>query len=78
MSHPVIAETEPVSIDRQSEPVGKDRGLLLIGLFKLAKSVFFFFVGIGALHLLHKDLGDESCALPLLCASIRKATSSTS
>jgi uncharacterized membrane protein (DUF2068 family) len=36
-----------------------DRGLLLIGLFKLGKSIFFFCVGLGAIHLLHKDLGDE-------------------
>lgn len=36
-----------------------DRGLLLIGLFKLAKSIFFFCIGMGAFHLLHKDLGDE-------------------
>ena len=35
-----------------------DRGLLLIGLFKLAKSIFFFCIGMGAIHLLHKDLGD--------------------
>jgi uncharacterized membrane protein (DUF2068 family) len=34
------------------------RGLLLIGIFKLAKSLFFFAVGLGAIHLLHKDLGD--------------------
>ena len=36
-----------------------DRGLLLIGLFKLAKSMLFFCLGVGAIHLLHKDLGDE-------------------
>jgi uncharacterized membrane protein (DUF2068 family) len=36
-----------------------DRGLLAIGLFKLAKAIFFFCVGVGALHLLHKDLEDE-------------------
>jgi uncharacterized membrane protein (DUF2068 family) len=36
-----------------------DRGLLLIGLFKLAKSILFFCLGFGAIHLLHKDLGDE-------------------
>jgi uncharacterized membrane protein (DUF2068 family) len=35
-----------------------DRGLLLIGLFKLTKSIFFFCIGIGAIHMLHKDLGD--------------------
>ncbi len=36
-----------------------DRGLLLIGLFKLGKALLFLFLGIGAIHLLHKDLGDE-------------------
>ncbi len=34
-------------------------GLLAIGLFKLTKSIFFLGVGVGALHLMHKDLGDE-------------------
>ena len=38
---------------------GRDRGLLLIGLFKLGKSLLFFCLGFGAIHLLHKDLGDE-------------------
>jgi uncharacterized membrane protein (DUF2068 family) len=47
-----------------NDPSGKvhssrDRGLWLIGLFKLSKSLFFFCLGIGALHFLHKDLGDE-------------------
>src|SRR5271163_5219045 len=42
-----------------------DRGLLLIGLFKLAKAIFFFFIGVGALHLLHKDLEDEVTRLAL-------------
>ena len=35
-----------------------DRGLLLIGLFKLGKSILFFCIGMGAIHMLHKDLGD--------------------
>jgi len=35
-----------------------DRGLLAIGVFKLAKSIFFFGVGIGAFKLLHRDLGE--------------------
>jgi uncharacterized membrane protein (DUF2068 family) len=42
-----------------------DRGLLLIGLFKLAKAIFFFGVGVGAIHLLHKDLEDEVMRLAL-------------
>jgi uncharacterized membrane protein (DUF2068 family) len=36
-----------------------DRGLMAIGLFKLGKAILFFFLGMGAIHLLHKDLGDE-------------------
>ena len=37
----------------------RDRGLLLIGLFKLGKAILFFSLGLGAIHLLHKDIGDE-------------------
>src|ERR1700710_191153 len=37
----------------------RDRGLLAIGLFKLGKAILFFSLGLGAIHLLHKDLGDE-------------------
>ena len=37
----------------------RDRGLLLIGIFKLLKSAFFFCIGVGAIHLMNKDLGDE-------------------
>ncbi len=43
----------------ESHPSHHDRGLLAIGLFKLGKAILFFGIGIGALHLLHKDLGDE-------------------
>jgi uncharacterized membrane protein (DUF2068 family) len=43
----------------EQAPAHHDRGLLLIGLFKLGKAVFFFCVGVGAVHLLHKDLQDE-------------------
>jgi len=50
----VRAEVHPHDAARKHH----DRGLLLIGLFKLAKSIFFFGVGMGAIHLLHKDLGD--------------------
>ena len=40
-------------------PHHRDRGLLAIGLFKLGKAILFFSLGLGAIHLLHKDLGDE-------------------
>ncbi len=43
---------------RQAGHKGHDRGLLLIGLFKLGKSILFFCIGLGAIHMLHKDLGD--------------------
>jgi uncharacterized membrane protein (DUF2068 family) len=36
-----------------------DRGLLLIGIFKLGKALLFFCIGVGVIHLLHKDIGDE-------------------
>lgn len=35
-----------------------DRGLLTIAIFKLAKSAFFFCLGVGVIHFLHKDLRD--------------------
>ena len=37
-----------------------DRGLLAIAAFKLVKSIFFFCVGMGALHFIGKDMGDEA------------------
>src|ERR1700712_5059566 len=44
---------------------GHDSGLLAIGIFKLLKSAFFFCVGIGAFHLLHRDLGDVAMKIAL-------------
>jgi len=49
----------------QHAKASHDRGLLAIGLFKLVKAIFFFCVGIGAIHLLHKDLEDEVMRLAL-------------
>lgn len=34
-----------------------DPGLLIIGIFKLSKAVFFVCVSLGALHFIHHDLG---------------------
>lgn len=51
----------PTPGDHQAE--NHDQGLLLIGVFKLLKSLFFFGIGIGAVRLLHKDLGDEAMRL---------------
>ena len=35
----------------------RDTGLLIIGIFKLSKAVFFVGVALGALHFIHHDLG---------------------
>jgi len=40
-----------------------NRTLILIGAWKLLEAVFFFLVGIGAFHLVHKDLADEALQL---------------
>jgi uncharacterized membrane protein (DUF2068 family) len=40
-----------------------DRGLLAIGLLKLFEAVFFFLVGVGAIHFLHRDLGEAATRL---------------
>ena len=49
-------EAEPME---HAHPHHRDRGLLAIGLFKLGKAALFFGLGVGAIHLLHKDLADE-------------------
>ena len=38
-------------------------GLLAIGLLKLSEAVFFFLVGVGAIHFIHHDLGDSALRL---------------
>ena len=40
-----------------------DSGLLAIGLLKLLEAVFFFLVGVGAIHFIHRDLGDAAVRL---------------
>lgn len=40
-----------------------DSGLLAIGLLKLVEAIFFFLVGVGAIHFIHSDLGDAALQL---------------
>lgn len=40
-----------------------DKGLLMIGLFKLLEAAFFFLVGLGVIHFIHRDLGDAATRL---------------
>jgi uncharacterized membrane protein (DUF2068 family) len=67
MANESISSRELIQREEEGrQPAGsRDRGLLLIGLFKLAKAIFFFGVGVGAIHLLHKDLEDEVMRLAL-------------
>jgi uncharacterized membrane protein (DUF2068 family) len=60
-----MAETESISRDGAVGVVGgkkprdeNGRGLLLIGLFKYSKAVFFGALAAGALNLVHRSLGD--------------------
>ena len=59
VQNPDAAEPETADLDHSV----RDRGLLLIGIFKLAKSLFFFCLGIGAFHLMHRDLANEALRL---------------
>jgi uncharacterized membrane protein (DUF2068 family) len=58
-------EMEETGTAKEHSPAVKhhDRGLLAIGLLKLVEAVFFFLVGIGAIHFIHHDLGDAATRL---------------
>jgi uncharacterized membrane protein (DUF2068 family) len=57
--HGLMEARETTDVAGHRRGHGRDRGLLLIGLFKLGKCLLFFCLGFGAIHLLHKDLEDE-------------------
>jgi uncharacterized membrane protein (DUF2068 family) len=50
-----MTETPPKTISR---PQRHNRWLILIAIFKLAQALLFVSIGVGVLHLLHKDVGD--------------------
>lgn len=52
-------QTDDRTTELHARRAAHHRGLLLIGLFKLGKAVLFFCLGLGAVHLLHKDMADE-------------------
>lgn len=41
-----------------AEHPATERGLLVVGVFKLLKALFFIAIGLGALHLVHRNLGE--------------------
>jgi uncharacterized membrane protein (DUF2068 family) len=52
----------------RSRPENHNRLLLLIALYKFLHAALFFAIGLGARHLLHKDVADE---LDLLARHLR-------
>lgn len=59
MDHHADAGVQGHAVAPSAEQEGDHaRGLLLIGLFKFSKAIFFSAVGAGALDLVHKNLGD--------------------
>jgi uncharacterized membrane protein (DUF2068 family) len=53
-----LAELEQTCAKNAKPAKNHARGLLLVGLFKLSKAIFFTAVGAGALHLVHKNVSD--------------------
>lgn len=51
---------EDIASGPQEEPCtpAEKRGLIIVGCYKLVEGLFFIGVGAGALHLIHKDLGN--------------------
>lgn len=59
-------ETAHTAGSQRNPKPGRDRGLVLIAIFKLFKAVFFFLLGVGAVHLMNKDLSQEVLRLAAL------------
>jgi len=57
-AEPHAAATDGSAPQQESQQKKDERGLLLVGLFKLSKAVFFGAVGAGALNLIHKNVGE--------------------
>jgi uncharacterized membrane protein (DUF2068 family) len=52
----IVGQRRRKSAKAATPPQNHARGLLLVGLFKLSKAVFFTAVGAGALNLVHKNV----------------------
>ncbi|ADW69747.1 DUF2127 domain-containing protein [Granulicella tundricola] len=66
MSEEVLQnERETEAAATEDRPSLHDNGLLLIGLFKLSKALFFFCAGLGVIHFMNKNLSDEVIRLAM-------------
>ena len=60
-----IADARDSSATAERPAKHHDSGLLAIGVFKLVEAAFFFLLGVGALHFIHRDLGDAALRLAM-------------
>ena len=58
-----MSEVPPRPIHKPRPRKHHNRWLVLIAAFKLAQALLFIAIGLGARHLLHKDVGDELAAM---------------
>src|ERR1017187_253063 len=63
MEEPGTAHRQRAGVKHGHVAKHHDSGLLMIGLLKLIEAVFFFLVGVGAIHFIHRDLGDAATRL---------------
>ncbi|MGA1981142.1 MAG: DUF2127 domain-containing protein [Acidobacteriaceae bacterium] len=63
MEEPGTAHGQKAGVKHGHVAKRHDSGLLMIGLLKLVEAVFFFLVGVGAIHFIHRDLGDAATRL---------------
>ncbi len=52
-----------MTAQKEAAAEGRSGGLLAIAIFKLLKSAFFFAMGIGAFHLMHRDISEAALRL---------------
>jgi uncharacterized membrane protein (DUF2068 family) len=57
-AHAKDRELDPEAEARAAQRQRDERGLWIVGLFKLSKAIFFSAVGAGALHMVHRNIGD--------------------
>lgn len=61
MSDSSIASSTPTA--EAAVPCRRNRWLVLISAFKLLQAMLFLAIGVGAMHLLHKDVADQLARL---------------
>ncbi len=63
MRQPTLEGHPEMTARTEAAAKGHSGGLLAIAIFKLLKSAFFFCMGIGAFHLMHRDISEAALRL---------------